>query len=364
MLGGHGVCDDEKPELLGQFQQSVRAVRAMRAANFAGAHGVCEFRGDRGHRSWQPAFAVLEPPLLLVRRERSTTAVLLAVRELAREPTERMTMDFTRRLFARIAAAGDILTFDNRLELLVRRALFPGTRTLTYRLGSLEFIVDHAGGDATGTRACLVSQMYRNFLPQLDLRGPISVLDIGANGGGFPLMLRAHGLDIGSLTAVEMNPRTFARMQLNVSHNLDAEFCLIHGAVTGVSETLELHFGRGSTGESLRSASQATDTGRAHTIQGHTLDEVIDRGFGKDDIDLCKIDIEGAEYDVFEGPHHQALRQCRYLIMEIHDIEGRSPDDLRRRVEALGFRSVTPGPGAHADVFCFERTDPGPRRQS
>lgn len=266
-------------------------------------------------------------------------------------------MELISRMRNRVNGVREIWTFDNRWEVIMHRLLFPETGMVTYRKGELEFVVDHAGGDAPGTRACLVSNMYRALLPHMDLRGrPLNLLDIGANGGGFPLMLLAEGLELGRLTAVEMNPRTYSRLQLNVTQNIAAPATLIHGAVCGEACSLTLSLGRGSTGESLQEASAGSAGGRVCQVQGLTLDEVVARGFGDAAIDLCKIDIEGAEYDVFAATTATALRQARYLIIEIHQVPGKRPQEVHAALQALGFREILRERQTADDVFCFENT--------
>jgi FkbM family methyltransferase len=247
-----------------------------------------------------------------------------------------------------------IWTFDNRYELIARRVFFRRTGILTYRKGDMEIVVDHHGGDETGTRECLTSPMYPALLKDLTLRGPLTVFDIGANGGGFPLMLLDAGLRVERVAAVEMNPRTFGRMQLNLLQNLDGETCLINAAICGAPTTLKAHFGRGSTGESITDATGGDSAGRLTLIEGLTFDQAFDRAFGpRATVDLCKMDIEGAEYDVFANPGHERLRGCRNLIIEIHQVAGKDPQDVIDALGALGFQETAGSRGTHSDVYCF-----------
>ncbi len=116
--------------------------------------------------------------------------------------------------------------------------MFPRTGIVTYRLKNLEIVIDHHGGDASETRLCLVSDMYRKYIKNMSFSQPLNVMDLGANGGGFPLMLYADGYTFRNLTCVEMNPRTFARLQFNILHNLPIKTCLINGAICGERKSL------------------------------------------------------------------------------------------------------------------------------
>ncbi len=93
----------------------------------------------------------------------------------------------------KIAGLRALWQFDNRWQLIISRTFFPRESLLTYKKDDLEFLVDHAAGDHNGTRLCLISDIYTRFLLAMDLGETISVFDLGAKGGGFPLMLHLHG---------------------------------------------------------------------------------------------------------------------------------------------------------------------------
>ena len=90
-----------------------------------------------------------------------------------------------------------------------------------------------------------------------------------------------------------------------------------------------------------------------------TVDQAIQEGgLGKAPIDLCKLDIEGAEYGVLSHPGHGGLRRCRFLLTEIHDMEGRDPGEARRVLAALGFVEMpVPGEPDHG-VYCYRNESP------
>src|SRR5262249_11392093 len=99
-----------------------------------------------------------------------------------------------------------IFMFDNWPVLLLERLFNRKAGLLIYRTKGMEILMDHLGGDCNGTRACLTTDMYSRYLPHLALHPPIRVLDLGANGGGFLLMLRAAKVEVAQAVCVEMNP--------------------------------------------------------------------------------------------------------------------------------------------------------------
>ena len=253
----------------------------------------------------------------------------------------------------------EIMNFDNRWEIVARRLLFRGTGIITYRKGNLEVVVDHHGGDETGTRSCLVSGMYRNLLPQMNIAGPLTVIDIGANGGGFSIMLADHGFTLKKIVAVEMNARVFARMQLNLVQNIDADHRLFNAAISGTNETIISEFGRGSTGESIAGSlgHSSRGTRRRATVEGITFDDLVARSLGPDEIvDICKIDVEGSEFGIFDAGSCQELKRCRYLIIEIHAVEGRDRQGVVTAIKDLGFAELPRPAGGEEDVWCFRNT--------
>jgi hypothetical protein len=57
--------------------------------------------------------------------------------------------------------------------------------------------------------------------------------------------------------------------------------------------------------------------------------------------DLLKIDIEGAEHEIFSAGKHQCFRQSRYIIMEIHGGAG-NPKTILDEMKRIGFASLDP----------------------
>jgi len=260
------------------------------------------------------------------------------------------------KVLSKLKGLREIKKFDNRWEILLNRLLFPRTGIVTYRRGNIEVIVDHLGGDATGARMCLISDMYSRYTRDMIIPEKIKVLDIGANGGGFPLRLHLDGHTLEKLTCVEMNPNTFARLQLNLYRNLALTPCLINGAIYSAKTSLKLTLGRGSTGDSI-AAKEKTEKGRQRTereIQTLTFDDIYQTGFKNSLVDICKMDVEGAEYDVFSHPGHESLKKCRYLLIEIHHRKGFNKDQVINKIKALEFKNITKNQSENPEVYCFE----------
>ena len=258
-----------------------------------------------------------------------------------------------------IAGLRAILAFDNWPTLVFARLFDRGTGFVAYRKNGFEMLIDHRGGDENGTRACIASDMYRRYLPFFDLRGPARVLDLGANGGGFPLMLGIEGIQVARIVCVEMNPLTFLRLQLNLSTNLGAAAVAINAAVCGMPTVtgLLLKPSRGSTSANIYAG--RADSSEAHYSVPETSLETLYNEYFKDElVDICKVDIECAEYDVFAMSTDDLLRKIRYLVIEFHD-PSRTPGFIER-ISALGFAEISVGPDQSQDNFGDVRAFRGP----
>ncbi|MBP6005126.1 MAG: FkbM family methyltransferase [Pyrinomonadaceae bacterium] len=258
-------------------------------------------------------------------------------------------------LHNKIKGLREVWAFDNRLWLAFTKILFPGENLHVYRYKGLDILTDHLGGDSNGARDVLTSEMYRRYIPRMKLTGPANILDLGANNGGFPLLLASCGVSMKKVVSVEFNPQTYTRLHFNLTRNLECEVIPLNAALCGESTNLELSLGNGSVSDSIYSESKSSDL-KLYKIQGMTLDDLYNTYFKDEVIDICKIDVEEAEFDVFLNPSHQSLKQCRYVIMEIHERNGRRSEEIVPIIESLGFERRAPDPDGDPSVHFFSNS--------
>lgn len=256
-------------------------------------------------------------------------------------------------LGTKIRGLREVLSFDNRLWLALTKTLFRGENLHIYRYKGIDILADHRAGDANGFRDVLTSKMYRRFLEKMKFDAPINILDIGANTGGFPLLLFTSGLSLKKVVSIELHPETFLRLHFNLHHNLTCESIAVNAAVCGSSKNIEVKLGPGSVSESIYSNSDENGA-KAYEIFGYSLDEIYSKYFQDEVIDVCKIDIEGAEFEIFVEPHHKSLQHCRYLIIEIHEQGSQTTDQLLPIITSLGFVHFPPSSDADQAVHFFE----------
>lgn len=251
---------------------------------------------------------------------------------------------------SKIGALRQIWQFDNRWQLLLARFLFRHDPIAIYRLGGLQFAVDHTAGDASGAPEVLTSPMYVDHLTHLRAVQPATILDIGANTGGFPLFLAHHGIGLARVVSVELNPRTCIRLRFNLERNLRCPVTVINAGLCGSTRPLALQLGEGSVADSLYAAS-FNATGAVTPVPGLTFDDLHARTFGEDVVDICKIDVEFAEYEVMASPGHERLRRCRLLVVEIHEDATHARARVADAIAALGFEALPLGRDRSVAVF-------------
>ena len=164
-------------------------------------------------------------------------------------------------------------------------------------------------------------------------------------------MLAAAGVNPRRLVCVQFNGPTFHRLYFNIHHNFDArEVVLLRGAIGGVSGTLRVSNKPGGTGTSARPA-HGIDTEEIRVL---TFDEAVSEGDFEGEIDVCKIDVEGAEHDVFASGCDKALDRCNNLVIEVHDRDGRGFSEVKSYLMGRKFDLLVSNSGSE-NVGLFRR---------
>lgn len=145
------------------------------------------------------------------------------------------------------------------------------------------------------------------------------IVDAGAHVGLFSLVASRFAREV---VAIEPHPLNYKLLKMNLAENNVGNVFALNKALWHKTSRLRMYEGSYSGQNSIfRTPS------KCYKVQTITLDDVVEE-FG--DIDLLKIDIEGAEFDVIEKLNHNA----RYMVSEIHLEKG----DIGSLTESLRTR--------------------------
>jgi FkbM family methyltransferase len=142
---------------------------------------------------------------------------------------------------------------------------------------------------------------------------PRRILDLGGNIG-FGSVFFSKAFPEAELAVVEPDPRNLPLLRKNLGLN-GISATVIDGAIGSVPGTLALRFGTNPTCSSLAGTGMH-DLSNTVEVKVTTVPAVMKQA-GWNDIDLLKIDIEGAEENLL-ATDNQWLAKVGAVIMEIH----------------------------------------------
>lgn len=144
---------------------------------------------------------------------------------------------------------------------------------------------------------------------------PLHIIDCGANVGYSCLYFNASFPDA-NIIGIEPQKDNFKQLQMNVKNysNIKA----INAAIWDRNTSLAIKDEDQWSG-SFEVKEQADKQGSDFSLQGITIKELMDK-YNMPVIDILKIDIEGAEYNLFANDPAVWLDKTRCLIIELHDL--------------------------------------------
>lgn len=151
---------------------------------------------------------------------------------------------------------------------------------------------------------------FLNLMPDM-VNNCRNVIDGGANIGIFSRMIYEMNPNV-NIAAVELESTNYEMLKMNTAYT--KVHCLLGGIWndnTGLSIV-----GHVEGNEAGFSAQTSLDDD--YEVQGYTIDKIMEI-YGMDYIDILKLDIEGAEIEVFDDSSEQWLDKTRMVIIELHD---------------------------------------------
>lgn len=180
----------------------------------------------------------------------------------------------------------------------------------------------------------LIRRYY--FMTGITLKPGQRVVDIGANIGSFTILAGSVVGPTGRVFAFEPMPETFERLRENVALNqLDHVVCQ-QAAVDAMDGTLTMKLARKSALASAHGVNPEETTEGSVTVPCLSLRHVFEHN-QIDRVHLLKVDCEGSEYGIFEGLAPELASRIDQIVMEVHPVQGKSSEGLKRVLEGLGF---------------------------
>lgn len=218
-------------------------------------------------------------------------------------------------------------------------------------IAECERLVRRLAGERSGTRTIMFRELrnYRVVVPQDSLWGAVKdnlllseyernnvrlkrchglVIDAGAHVGLFTLRASSYARQV---IALEPHPDNYCLLEYNLRQNGVTNVRAMRRALWSSAERLRI-FNRQETG----GASVLGGSRGAHDTEAVTLDQLV-ASHGQ--VDLVKLDIEGAEFQVLATASDAALRSVRLLVAELHLEEAPTAavEAVEARLKGLGF---------------------------
>lgn len=183
----------------------------------------------------------------------------------------------------------------------------------------------------------------------------MTVVDIGANIGGYTAGLKERAGPTGLVIAIEPNPAAIAQL---CSVNADR---ILQIAVSDVEGQAQFYFGTLTEHGSLVKANVLNPTGEAMNIPVATIDGLQRRRDLPTPIDFVKVDAQGAEAAILRGAARCLARQEAIWYLELWseglDQAGDSVEDVAHVAENAGY--VLENGDSWSEVCAKARTQHG-----
>jgi len=172
-----------------------------------------------------------------------------------------------------------------------------------------------------------------------------TIVDLGASVGLATLRLLASHPNA-RVVAVEADPVLIPRLRENVS---DLPVTVVHAAIAGgAGERQFYRSDMDSWGNSLENTSSRQ---APVTVPAISLAELLD-AHDLDGVDLLKLDVEGAEWEIFDGPVDPRVAA---IVGEVHSREEKTPASFIQRLSDT-MEVETISADKHQATFIAKRT--------
>ncbi len=183
-----------------------------------------------------------------------------------------------------------------------------------------------------------------NFLSQV-LQPGMTFVDIGANDGLYSLFASSYVGDTGTVLAIEPSQREFEHLQDNIKLNGITTIKPLKAALSNVDGQASLkvanyeHAGQNTLGDFVHQGVFCTQT---ELVAVRRFDHLVDE-LNLNQIDVIKMDVEGAENLVLEGAKQVLEKHHPLLLLELSDrslrTQGSSAAEVLTILRSLGYNT-------------------------
>jgi FkbM family methyltransferase len=178
----------------------------------------------------------------------------------------------------------------------------------------------------------------------------MTVLDVGANEGLYSLFAAQQVTTSGMVVAFEPSQREFDRLQTNLTLNQLAQVKPLQLALANVNTRQVLkvadgeHSGQNTLGDF---AYEGVNCLQTETVELRRLDDLLPE-LGIQQVDVIKMDVEGAEFAVLQGAqatlqHYRPLLMLEFVDQALQN-QGSSCAEVVQFLHDLGYKLLVLGP--------------------
>jgi FkbM family methyltransferase len=160
------------------------------------------------------------------------------------------------------------------------------------------------------------------------------IIDAGAHSGMFSIYCRALN-ENSQIYAVEPEPRNLELLKKHLKENNIKNVEVVAAALSNETGARDLLISEDSHNHRLREKDENTD-GEKIKIKVFCLPDFFKK-FKLKKISLLKMDIEGAEFEIFESLSENDLSPVDCLILEYHNNKNRNHKEIEIKLRSWGF---------------------------
>jgi FkbM family methyltransferase len=206
------------------------------------------------------------------------------------------------------------------------------------RLENLNLLFRMGTGDLPIMVEVLVFGNYHKYFP---FNKTVKIIDIGAHNGYFSIWSSVNTNNQSEIFAYEPVPANYEIALSNIKNNNISNIKLYNKGVSGGREELILYFNEQHTGgHSIYKERVLKCNAKAISEIGMeciTLEDVFNENVIKN-CDFCKMDCEGAEFDILLNTPSNILQKVDVFSIEFHEFGGHKVDELVNLFDENNFR--------------------------